>query len=373
MSFGRFVYTLILPSMMKTLGYSITLMGILGTGIVLGYLISSYGSARLARVIGAPSTIKLSILLISISLFCLGHFRHLSILLLAFVGLGAGAAGSYIPLIQIMNSSFGRKGTAFGIVMGGAGAGIVLSGYLIPPLLHASSHLGYRLSWYTLSAINGLLLAPVMFTLRMKPRSTSPESEQYIKNMFPVIIKNKRLLLSVLTYLSVGLAYIIYVIYFGAYTIDEMGYTEQEAGFMWSFFGLNMIYSGLVWGAISDSRNKTDVAVLLTGLLSLSVLIIIPIPVKFLFYTSTFLFGLAFQGIITVIASIMSDEVPQNEMGRIFGLATLIHSGGQVIGTFLAGLLSDVTGTFRAPLSLSLLLFSIAGLFLFLSKRTRKE
>ena len=372
MSFGRFVYTLILPGMMEELGYSTTQMGLLGTGIVLGYLVFAWASASIAVRIGSPMTVKLSVLLVSVSLFCLGHFRCYAILLAASVGLGAGASGSYIPLIQIMNDNFSRKGTAFGIVMGGAGAGIILSGYIVPPLMNLSAYFGYRLSWYALSGLNGMVLLGSLPTLRSTRRSASSESRIGMKSILPFVLRSRALMLSIISYFAVGFAYIIYVTYFGAYAVAEMSYTEGEAGVMWSLFGLNTVYSGLLWGAVSDNRNKVGIALLITGILFLAVSTIVIFPFKYLFYVSSFLFGLAFLGFITVIASIISSEIPVSHMGRIFGAATLIHSSGQVIGVFLAGIVRDATGSFRISFSLSSLFFLIAVALLVLKMANDK-
>jgi len=61
-----------------------------------------------------------------ISLFCLGYFSRFPALFAASLGPGAGSAGSYIPLIHIMNRRFRGRGKAFGLVMGGAGGCIIL-------------------------------------------------------------------------------------------------------------------------------------------------------------------------------------------------------------------------------------------------------
>jgi MFS family permease len=351
MSFGRFVYTLILPAMMRELRYSTTLMGLLGTGIVIGYLGFSYGSGLLSRTAGAYLTVKLSILLVSLSLFCLGFFTRFPGLFLAFLGLGAGAAGSYIPLIHILNRQFHGKGKAFGLVMGGAGAGIVVSGYVVPQLLVP----GYRLCWYTLSWVNGALLIAVLIFMKSDESLNEYNDEDRRIGFFALFRGNRPLILTTIVYFLVGFSYIIYVTYFGPYSIDEIGFTERSTGIMWSLFGLNTVHSGLLWGLLADKKGTTKTACIVTALLTLSIALIIPFSAKPVFYLSTFLFGLSFLGFITVIASIMSASVKRQDMGAVFGTATLVHGGGQVIGTFLAGFLRDLSGTFRVPLSLSVL------------------
>jgi len=368
MSFGRFVYTLIMPSMMETLGFSPTRMGLLGTGIVAGYLLFSYGSGKCSNLIGPGRTVKLSVALVQISLLCLGSFSRYTALLLASIGLGAGAAGSYIPLIHMLNSRFASKGKAFGIVMGGAGAGIVLCGYLVPPLLSLSDTLGYRLSWYVAAAINLIVLIAALYFLKTGGEALGRPAEDRKENILDSYRGNAPLMLLTVIYFLLGFAYIIYVTYFGTYSMVETGYSERSTGVMWSLFGMNMIYAGLFWGMLADRSDKTTVVLIINAILMLSVGLVL-VPLKPLFYVSTFLFGLAFMGYIILIASVMSGMVRTGDMGKIFGAATLVHGGGQVLGAFLGGYLYDVTGTFRLPFLLSLAVLLICLLLLFRLRR----
>jgi MFS family permease len=365
MAFGRFVFTLILPDMMKTLGLSATMMGFLGTGIVAGYLINSFISGKIAGVIGEEKTLKYSITLVSGSLFCLGYFSSYPVLLAATLGLGAGAAGSYIPLIAILNRSVSKKGSAFGIVMGGAGAGIVLSGYIVPPLLTVAPGLGYRMSWYVLSIINTFILLVAFWLLKQGREKISRQRAKTEKKIISrVFTIQKKLFLTVLFYFILGFSYIIYVTYFGAYAIAEIGFSEKTVGIMWSLFGFNSLYSGLFWGWFSDRVNKIIIVMSATSILTGAVFIIIPCSVEWVFYLSTFLFGFVFVGLITVTASLISDEVKEREMGKVFGAATLIHGMGQVCGTPLAGYLRDVASTWRLPFSVSALSLAISVMIL---------
>jgi len=354
MAFGRFVFTLILPDMMKTLGLSATMMGFLGTGIVAGYLVNSFMSGRISDAIGEEKTLKYSIVLVSVSLFCLGYFTSYPVLLAATLGLGAGAAGSYIPLISIVNQSVSQKGSAFGIVMGGAGAGIVLSGYIVPPLLTLSTNLGYRLSWFVLALINTIVFIVTFRFLKQKGKKTSRQKrEKENTSASRLFIIRKRLFLMVLYYFIIGFSYIIYVTYFGAYAITEIGFSEKTAGTMWSLFGFNSLYSGLFWGWFSDRMDKIIVAMSATSILTGAVLVIIPWSTAWVFYVSTFLFGFVFVGLITVTASLISGEIAERDMGSVFGAATLIHGMGQVFGVPLSGYLHDVASTWRLPFIVS--------------------
>jgi MFS family permease len=388
MSFGRFAYTLILPDMMRALGLSTSLMGALGTCIVIGYLVFSLLSGNLAGAVGAARTVKLSVAGATIALVALGTFSRFVPLALAAALLGAGAAGSYIPLISMINNACRAKGSAFGIVMGGTGLGIVLVGYALPPLLGISAAYGYRLSWYALAAVNSVAL---LAALRLPdddavdgggqddgepPAGTSPPDRAgsarpgggYGKGM------NLPLIVTIAVYFMVGFSYIIYVTYFGAYAVDEIGFSTARAGAMWSLFGMNSIYSGILWGFVSDRASKNMTAVLLTSLLALSIFLVIPWHAPLFFFASTFLFGFSFMGFIVLTASLISDHAGRRRMARVFGASTLIHGSGQVIGAFLAGVLKDATGSFITPFLLSCAVLAVgAGLFALLPRPERSK
>jgi MFS family permease len=370
MAFGRFAYTLILPDMMKSLGYTNTRMGILGMGIVLGYLLFCLLSAHVSHFIGEELTIKSAIFTLSIALFSLGYFSFFPIILFSFILLGACAAGCYIPLVALLNTSFSAKGKAFGVVQGGTGVGIMLCGIIIPPLLGLSGTGGYSISWYTLSIINFIIFILSLFFLKperkkMQRTSYTPDTEgDQGRAILQIMSTNRALRRITLVYFLLGFSYIIYATYFGAYSTLEMGFSKKSTGIMWSLFGINTIYSGIIWGIFIDKYKKYSIALIINTLLTISVLIIIPSRIAALFYVSPFIFGLTFMGFITTIFSLISDEVQKEEMAKIFGATTLIHGTGQIISTPLAGYLKDITHTFKIPLALSVVALFISILLL---------
>ncbi len=372
---GRFSYTLILPDMMKSLELTNTKMGILGTGIVIGYFVNSLLSGKLEHIIGAELTVKISILLLSLSLFTIGFFTHFSILFASAVFLGAGSAGSYIPLISILNRYFKKRGKAFGIVMGGAGVGIMLSGYIIPPLLALSETSGYRICWYALAIINCITLILSLVFLKPDRSCIDDKDEGYTeKRIIHTFMGNTPLIITVITYFFLGFSYIIYATYFGAYSMDEIGFSARKTGMIWSLFGINMIYSGIIWGILLDKFNKINIALIITSIFTFSIFIIIPFRAELFFYASTCLFGFSLMGITVTIISIISDEVHKNEMARIFGASMLIHGAGMVIGTYLGGFLKDAANTFKVPFSISsFILLGCVFLFFILSRSNKSQ
>ncbi len=368
MTFGRFAYTLILPEMKRVLGFTNTAMGIFGMGIVIGYLANSFFSGKISEIIGERATVKISVFIASVSLFMVGYFKNPLILFLGFILIGAGTAGSYIPMVALINRKFEKKGPAFGLVMDGAGIGIMLTGYLLPLVLESNNMQGYRYAWYSLGAVNMLGLVAGIILLRGKDEDRRIESKgngEKSPSIIKIFFSNKPLVLTILIYFLLGFSYIIYVTFFGDYVVNEIGFSTKTAGFMWSLFGINTIYSGILWGFISEKKNKLNVGIIVNLLLFFSIITIIIFRMKLIFYLSTFLFGLAFMGFIITITSIISGEVQKDFMAKTFGAGTFMHGTGQVFGTFLAGLIKDATGTFKTSFLMSAVAL-LVNLYLFL-------
>jgi len=366
MTFGRFAYTLILPDMKNSLNLSNTIMGLFGMGIVAGYLLNSLLSGKLSEIIGEKKTAKISVFISSVALFLLGFSKNVVALFFAFLLIGAGASGSYVPMVGLANKIFRKKGPIFGLIMGGTGVGIMLTGYFVPIII---LNFGYKIAWYTLSMINLIGFIVGMVLLREKDFKPSVHKSEKGEGIIEIFSQNRPLKNTILIYFLLGFAYVIYATFFGDYSINEVGFSEKSTGYMWSIFGINTIYSGVLWGYLGEKGDKVKSALLVDVLLLISIMIVVLFRIQILFYLSTFLFGLAFMGFIILITSLISDEVKPSQMAKIFGASTLLHGSGQVIATSISGYLKDITGTFKVSFSLSVLALCV-NIFLLLKLST---
>ena len=74
LGFGRFAYSMLLPSMRESLGFNYIEMGLLSGGILLGYLLFSLISGMLATRFGSKRIIIASLLCSSLSMFSISQF-----------------------------------------------------------------------------------------------------------------------------------------------------------------------------------------------------------------------------------------------------------------------------------------------------------
>ncbi len=376
LGFGRFAYPMLLPSMRRSLEYNYSEMGLLSGAIMLGYLLFSLIGGMLATRFGPKKIVVGSLLCGSLSMFLIGRLSDFSSLLFFSFAMGAGAAGSHIAITTMPMAWFGEKrlGRALGVVTGGTGLGIVVTGLLLPYLLLHLGKEAWRECWLVLASITFLIAVIGAILLREKPSpvTLSPFGPPGNKEAVPYAERGSGLSLKAIfiIYFIFGFAYNIYATYFVAYMVEEIRLTEKTAGDIWAVFGWMCAASGLIWGFLSDRLGRRKALLWNNGIISLSLLLPLLLHAPFFMGFSAFLFGGTFLGTITVIAAAIGDRVSEKR-AVVYGLATLIHGTGQFLGTISGGWLKDLMGTFQLSLFVSLVGFLFCVIVTVLTKRVR--
>ena len=362
LGFGRFAYPMLLPSMRESLRFNYFEMGLLSGGILMGYLLFSLIGGVLATRFGCKKIVFASLLCVAISMFSISKLSNFFPLLLFTLAMGSGSGGTHISMTTLPMAWFKRErlGGALGIVTGGTGLGIIITGLLLPYLLSAMGGEAWRECWFLLALLT-LLVGLISFIfLQEKPSHTDSFSLEVDRRtaLEPGRVKGSGLTLRAifLIYFIFGLAYNIYATYFVAFLVEEIQLTKGVAGAIWSIFGWMCVVSGWIWGFLSDRMGRREALLWNHGVISLSVLISLLFHQPFLLGLSAFLFGATFPGTVTVIAACVSDE-ETDKRATLYGWVTLIHGIGQFLGTILGGYLRDLTGSFQLALFVSLVGF----------------
>jgi len=364
LGFGRFAYPMLLPSMRESLSFNYSEMGLLSGAIMLGYLLFSLIGGMLATRLGPKRIVIAALLCGALSMFFISRLSGFSPLLFFSFAMGAGAAGSHISITTLPMAWFEerRLGRAVGVVTGGTGLGIIVTGLLLPYLLFNLGKEGWRQCWFLLALITFLVAVIGWILLREKPSQVTflPPSHDGDKNSHLSKRKSNQLTLKAIfiIYFIFGFSYNIYATYFVAYMIEEIRLTAKTAGDIWAIFGWMCAGSGLIWGFLSDRLGRRKALLWNNGIISLSVLLPLLLYQPFFMGFSAFLFGGTFLGTVTIIAAAIGDQVVEKR-ASVYGLVTLIHGTGQFLGTISGGYLKDLTGTFQLTL-----IFSLAGFLL---------
>ncbi len=365
--FGRMAYTIILPAMKDGLNFSYTQLGLLGTGNFIGYLTMAIIGGFLAARFGTRIIIAAALILMGVTMILTGLSQSFgfAFTMRLLTGLGNGAA--YVPAMALGSTWFAmkRRGFATGIVSAGIGAGTLISGLVVPSILTAYSADGWRVAWYILGCAVGLISGVVFLFVRSRPQdkdlrqvgadnqdldpSVSAASDKVSSLQWTSVYRMGSVWYLGIVYFFYGLSYIIYMVFFAAYLIKEMGFTQEWAGGLWAMVGGLSIFCGVIWGSISDRLGRSRGAALAYLVLGLSYIIYAVIKVKFGFYLSAVMFGLTAWSIPTIMAAAAGDFVGPRLAPAGLGFITLFFGIGQALGPALGGYLADVSQSFTIP------------------------
>ncbi|MBU2260843.1 MAG: YbfB/YjiJ family MFS transporter [Proteobacteria bacterium] len=375
LGFGRFAYTALLPSMKTDAGLTNTHMGFFQVGILTGYLLFAYLCSAFVKRWGLSLVINVSLALVGLAMMALGFTSSFLLwLILAFL-IGSGAAGTYIPLIPLIIgwSSIRRSGGAIGFALSGTGVGIIVVGFVAPIILERFGTGGWRYAWFLLGAASLLVWLASVFLLKENPSFVDgAEHHNAQDSILGLLYRDRSLRAILIVYLMVGFGYISFATFAVAYAVEEIMLSAKEAGLLWSIFGLFSVFGCLFWGIVSDYIGRKAVTIIDLFLLSASILLAVLWKEKAGLYLSGALFAFTFNGVIVLIAALFGDYIPMAKMSRIFGISTLIHGLGQVVGVALAGWLKDLTATFVVSFFLSALIIGACPLLLFFLKEPEK-
>jgi len=383
--FGRMSYSVILPSMKDGLSLTYTQLGSIAMGNFIGYLSLAIIGGFLAARFGVRRVVFISLLLIGVSLFLTGFSESFTFAFFMRLISGMGNGGSYVPIMALPAAWFvmKKRGLATGIVSGGIGVGLFLSGILLPPVIAAFGNDGWRYAWFFMG-IAVFILAFVCYTfLRNSPKEKGlsmyggeeeqkGEAKVTLFSAFRDVVVEPEIWKLGSVYFMYGFSYIIYLTFFVAYLTKEMNVAPVAAGRIFAVLGVFSIFCGVIWGWISDvlGRRYGSMFAYLTLALSYVVFAFWKDPTGF--YISAVVFGITAWSIPTIMAAASGDAVGGRLAPAGLGFATLFFGIGQALGPVIGGWLKDSTGTFTNAFILAAVV-SLIGAFgsLILKKRTQ--
>jgi len=362
--FGRMAYTIILPAMKDGLAFDYTQLGLLGTGNFIGYLTMAIIGGFLAARFGTRIVITFALLLMGVTLILTGLADSFGFAFAMRLLTGLGNGASYVPAMALGSAWFAmrRRGFATGIVSAGIGAGTLISGLVVPPILSAYGPEGWRYSWYYLGGAVLVIAAIVFLFIRSRPEEKGlrqvgeerddahPEAGAKASTLdWGLVYKKGSVWYLGVTYFFYGLSYIIYMVFFAAYLVKEMGLSQEWAGGLWAAVGGLSIFCGVIWGGISDRLGRARGAAFAYLVLALAYIVYALIRVEFGFYLSAVLFGLTAWSIPTIMAATAGDLVGPRLAPAGLGFVTIFFGVGQALGPAIGGYLADQSGSFTIP------------------------
>jgi MFS family permease len=393
---------MLLPSMGISLELSYSQMGLIGTGNFAGYMASVILAGMVSRIIGARRTIAFGLVLVGGSILGMSRAGGFVPLLVLYVVTGVGSGLANVPLMGLVSHWFKKdtRGRAAGSMLSGNGLAIVFSGLMVPWINASLGPDGWRTGWLVIgvislgaAVISGILLRNDPADMGLEPvgrpdpvRTAAPAAADATHNA-PAVNDGPEAVSARpinprpakrsphrwtmvhlgLIYACFGATYVVYATFIVTALVDERGFGEGTAGTFWAAVGALSIFSGPLFGWLSDrmGRKITVIGVYLLFTLSY-VLAGANLSLPFL-YVSIGIFGLAVWSIPTIMSAAVGDYMGPALAVRAFGFITLFFGAGQIAGPTLAGVLADTFGSFSPAFFLCAALTACgAGLTLFL-------
>jgi MFS family permease len=381
LGFGRFALGMLLPSMAGTLHLSYSQMGFISTANFLGYLASVLVSAHWAGRIGSRRLIFLALLTVAVSMALVSRATGFLSVLLLYMVTGIGSGATNVPVMGLVAAWFSsaKRGRAAGFIVIGSGFAIMLSGRLIPSLNRWIGPEGWRTSWLLLAGFVvliafvafGLLrdapgekgLAPVGSDEAAAPVDSGPGGAEVNIYRQGIIYHLGAI------YFLFGYTYVIYATFIVTTLVRERGFSESLAGNFWMWVGFLSLFSGPVFGTLSDRIGRKAGLMIVFAMQGVSYLLVATnLPGAFL-YLSIVFFGFVAWSIPSIMAAAIGDYVGSKKSAAAIGFVTFIFGFGQIAGPAVAGVLAERTGSFSSSFYMAA---AFAGAAIVLSGFLRK-
>ena len=357
--FGRMSYSVILPSMKDGLALTYTQVGLIGTANFVGYLCLAVIGGFLATRFGIRRLVFISLLVMGVSLFLTGLSESFVSAFSARLITGFGNGGSYIPAMALPAAWFAarKRGLATGIQTIGTGIGLSITGLALPYFIVMYGKEGWRYAWFLLGALVFALSFVCYALLRDDPKEkglTMYGGDEKRKNNSAVsfiaalkeVVGEKEIWKLGSIYFMYGFSYVIYFTFLIAYLTKEIGLTPKSAGHIFAVLGFFGIFSGVIWGSVSDVVGRRYGSMFAYITLAISYLIIAFWKDSVGFYLSAIIFGLAFSAIPAIMTAAVGDQIGGRSAPAALGFITLFFGTAQALAPPLAGWIKDTTGTF---------------------------
>jgi len=345
-SFARFAYALLLPAMRTELGLSYSQAGSLNTANALGYLAGSLVTVRIVSRAGNRR------------LFCVG----MVVTVLALIGSGlaadftaqlvlraiAGVSGAMVFICggvlasNVFPDRPALASAAIAVYFGGAGAGILLTGAGIPPLLAIAGDDAWRAAWLAIGAVAALFaVLGIRAARHIAEPSSGARSSPWPIGAFHAALAS---------YLLFGAGYIAYMTFVVAWMVSH-GASALAVALTWGMLGVATLLAPLIW---RQPRARWQPARVLAGVgVVIAAGAAVPLASTSLpaMILSAFLFGAAMFTAPATVTTIVQTSLPKAAWGSAVAVFTVMFSIGQAIGPLLTGWLADVTGSLFAGLA----------------------
>jgi len=260
-----------------------------------------------------------------------------------------------------------KRGQAAGLIVIGSGFAIIFSGFIVPILNASFGQNGWRASWLLLGMIVLMVALIAAWLIRNDPaeKGLSPVGQAMELEYDPSASKGQFSPVRILTHLGVlyfvfGATYVIYGTFIVTTMVEEYGFVESSAGYFWSWVGFFSLFSGTLFGLLSDKIGRKRGLMSVFGVQTLAYLLAGSRLGTLALFGSVVLYGVAVFAIPAIMAAAVGDFLGKARAAAAFSMITFCFAIGQTLGPAVAGMIAESTGTFTGSYLASAILTGLA-------------
>jgi MFS family permease len=338
--FSRFGFAPLIPALIQAHWFGAADAAYLGAANLMGYLIGAAAAHRLAQLLPPVALIKISMLAAAACFFAcafpLGFAWYFPWRLLA--GIVGGLLMVLAPSAILAETPEARRGRVAGVIFTGVGAGIALSGTLVPWLVQ----FGLPATWFALGFF-GLALTALSWG-GWPHQATMPAAR---KSLAPRPRFTLPLLLLIAAYTCCGLGFVPHTVFWVDYIARFLGWGLASGGFYWVLMGFGAAAGPLLCGLLAERLGFARSFAL--GLPGLAVCVGLPLlfsqPV-FLAISSLGVGGIGL-GMVVLGSGCAGELVPIEQQRQVWGWMTATYAVTYAGGGYALSFLFARTGSYE--------------------------
>jgi len=381
----RSTFGVFIKPLEREFGWSRTALSIVAAVSLFIYGASGPFAGRLADRIGPRGILTGSVILLGVGSLLSGRIGSLwQLALTSGLLMAAGAGGASVSVASSLAARWfeSRRGLVLGLAGGGMSAGQLL---IIPLAMTLTVYTGWR-NGFTVLGLLALLLVPLIFWLvrndpedkGLRPYGVSAGSAAG----WPMALEARTSLTEaksdpafwllagsffVCGYTSTGLV----MTHLIPHSVEH-GFGEMAAAQALGIMGAVNIVGTVASGWICDRFGRKGPLAFYYFFRGVSLVFLIFVQTIPQLHLFAVIFGLNYISTVPPTSTLTAQLFGRRSVGEIFGWIFLSHQIGAALGSYLGGLLFDLTGGYTlAFLSAAILAFIATGLVLAIEERPR--
>ncbi len=337
---SRFGFAPLIPALIEAHWFAAPDAAYLGAANLMGYLLGAAASHRLAYSFPPVMLIKLAMLAAAACFFAcgfpLGFAWYFPWRLLA--GIAGGLLMVLAPSAILAETHVAKRGRVAGVIFTGVGAGVALSGTLVPWLVQW----GLPATWFALG-LAGLALTALAWG--GWPRAAAVSAAQKSKHAVRPRL-TLALLLLIAAYTTCGLGFVPHTVFWVDYIARFLGRGLASGGFYWVLFGFGGAAGPMLGGLLAERLGFARGMALAMPVLALCIglPVLSPHPV-FLAISSLGTGGMG-MGMVVLASGCAGELVPIEQQRQVWGWMTAAYAVTYAGGGYALSYLFARTGSY---------------------------